>query len=249
MVLKSYVDDFFGGPKKSTRGLKINKRNAKLMFDVLIAVGELTGAVMNLEKCCPPARVMEILGFVYDAIARSCRLSKEKTKKYITRVDDVLKSPHVRFKNLEKLVGNLAYAAWISPFGRPFLSVLSSRLNPSKKNTPIRVSPSMKNALIIWRIILSKNQGLSYNFILGRLPHAENEWFVDASSNFGCGGVCGYRYFMVDNSQIIRSKFLGQKIKFEDVSIAYRELLSVVIAFTYFSSHSPSSLIRINADN
>ena len=107
----------------------------------------------------------------------------------------------------------------------------------------------MKNAQIIWRIILSKNQGLSYNFILGRLPHAENEWFVDASSNFGCGGVCGYRYFMVDNSQIIRSKFLGQKIKFEDVSIAYRELLSVVIAFTYFSSLSPSSLIRINADN
>ena len=82
----------------------------------------------------------------------------------------------------------------------------------------------MKKAQIIWRIILSKNQGLSYNYILGRLPHAESEWFVDTSSNFGGGGVYGYTFLMVDNSQIIRSKFLGQHIKFEDVKIAYREL-------------------------
>ena len=135
VVLKSYVDDFFGGPKKSGRGLKNDKCNAQLMFDILIAVGELTGAVMNLEKCCPPARVMEILGFVYDAIARSCRLSKEKTKKYITRVNDVLKSPHVRFKNLEKLVGNLTYAAWVSPFGRPFLSVYLAHSPLRRVNT------------------------------------------------------------------------------------------------------------------
>ena len=97
------------------------------MFDVLIAVGELTGTKMNQKKCHAPARIMEILGFIYDAVARSCRLSPEKTKKYINRIVDVLRSPRVKFKNLEKLVGNLTYAAWVSPFGRPFLSVLSSR--------------------------------------------------------------------------------------------------------------------------
>ena len=71
-------------------------------------------------------------------------------------------------------MGNLTYAAWVSPFGRPFLSVLSSELNPSKSKKPIQVSYAMKNALIIWRFILLKNQGISYDFILGRLPFAEN---------------------------------------------------------------------------
>ena len=54
---------------------------------------------------------------------------------------------------------------------------------------------------------------------------------------------------MVKNSRFVRSKFLGHKIKFEDVSISYRELVSVVIALIEFAPHSPSSLIRINTDN
>ena len=102
---------FFGGPKNVGGGIEVDRRNADLLFDFLIAVGELSGAKMNLEKCFPPARVMEILGFVYDAIARSCRLSEGKQKKYIKRICNVLKSPKVVFKNLEKLVGNLTYAA------------------------------------------------------------------------------------------------------------------------------------------
>ena len=53
----------------------------------------------------------------------------------------------------------------------------------------------------------------------------------------------------MENSRFVRSKFLGHKIRFEDVSISYRELLSVVIAFIQFAPHSPSSLIRINTDN
>ena len=46
-----------------------------------------------------------------------------------------------------------------------------------------------------------------------------------------------------------KAVFFGRKIKFEDVKIAYRELLSAVIAFLCFAPHSPSSLVRINTDN
>ena len=54
---------------------------------------------------------------------------------------------------------------------------------------------------------------------------------------------------MIDNKMCARSKFLGQRVKFDDVTIAYRELLSAVIAFLHFSPLSPSSIIRINTDN
>ena len=46
----SYVDDFFGGPKKSRAGLKLAKEKAFLMIDTLISVGDLTVAKMNSKK-------------------------------------------------------------------------------------------------------------------------------------------------------------------------------------------------------
>ena len=204
---------------------------------------------MNPEKCCSPARKMEILGFLYDSVLKSCRLSEKKRKKYIARINDALSSPSISIKNLERLLGNLTYAAQVAPFGRPFLSVLSSKINPTKRKQMIRVTNEMKNAFVIQRMILTKNSGLTFRFILGNLPHAKNEQFIDASTNFGCGGVAGYRYFMIDNAQCSRSKFVGENVKFEDIKIAYRELLSAVIAFLLFAPYSPSSLVRINTDN
>ena len=111
---------------------------------------------MKQKKCFPPARMMKILGFLYDAIAKSCRLSAEKQKKYINRIDKVLGTAWVLVKNLEKLVGNLTYAAWVAPFGCPFLSVLSTKITPSMRKRSILVSGAMKNALLIWRMILKK---------------------------------------------------------------------------------------------
>ena len=89
----------------------VDKRKAKLLFDLLLAVGDLTGTVMNREKCHPPAQIMDILGFFYDSISRTCKLSKEKIRKYLLRIEHILKSSTVKFKHLEKLVGNLTYAA------------------------------------------------------------------------------------------------------------------------------------------
>ena len=51
--MRSYVDDFFGGPVRSKKGLEADEINAKVAFDCLIAVGELTGAIMKPEKCGP----------------------------------------------------------------------------------------------------------------------------------------------------------------------------------------------------
>lgn len=105
------MDDFFGGPKRSKNGILVDKRNSEVLFDELLAVGDSTGAKMNRKKCLSPARVMEILGFIYDSILRACRLSPTKQRKYILRIDLILSRSVVTFKKLEKLVGNLTYAA------------------------------------------------------------------------------------------------------------------------------------------
>ena len=54
---------------------------------------------------------------------------------------------------------------------------------------------------------------------------------------------------MIRNTDCSKSKFFQHEIKFNKAKIAYRELLSVVIAFLIFAPLTPSSLVRINTDN
>ena len=49
--------------------------------------------------------------------------------------------------------------------------------------------------LRIWRKMIVRNRGLSYKFILGKLPRSEFDIFVDASETWGIGGCCGIYYF------------------------------------------------------
>ena len=61
------------------------------MFKELLVVGDLTGAKMNEKKCLSPARVMEILGFIYDSFQKICKLSKAKITKYTSRINMIKK--------------------------------------------------------------------------------------------------------------------------------------------------------------
>ena len=54
---------------------------------------------------------------------------------------------------------------------------------------------------------------------------------------------------MLKNTDLSQGRFYGQYVKFEEVKIAYRELLSAVLAFLYFAPKFPCSLVRINCDN
>ena len=105
------MDDFFGGPERTKSGIQSDKLKANLMFQKLLAVDDLTGTNMNRKKCIAPSQIMEILGFIYDSILRTCRLSGKKQSEYLSRIESALSSSKVRFKFLEKLVGNLTYAA------------------------------------------------------------------------------------------------------------------------------------------
>ena len=124
IALSSYVDDFFGGPIRSG-SLKTDKQNAQLLLENLISIGKFTNTKMNTEKCLPPARRMEILGIVFNSINRTCYLPDDKVAKYINRLKHLLKNRSATKKELEQIIGNLVFAAWVLPFGRTFISHIS----------------------------------------------------------------------------------------------------------------------------
>ena len=98
-------------------------------------------------------------------------------------------------KLLEKLHGCLNYVADIEPFGRPFLSQLTNAMSGASSMQEIVLSRQTKLGLKVWRRILTLNKGISFDYVLDRLPRTEYDIFVDASTSWGIGGYCGRSFF------------------------------------------------------
>ena len=75
---------------------------------------------------------MVILGLLYNSCTRVCSLDPAKVKKYTQRIEAILEAGGTSSKNLEKIIGNLAFAAWVEPFGRPILSFLAAYILPDQ---------------------------------------------------------------------------------------------------------------------
>ena len=69
--------------------------------------------VFNLAptKTPLPARKQVILGCLYDSVERRVRTAVKKRRKYITRIQDMLKEKRATVNDILKLHGNLNYAA------------------------------------------------------------------------------------------------------------------------------------------
>ena len=56
--------------------------------------------------------------------------------------------------------------------------------------------------LQVWLRILARNRGLSYRFIMGELPRAQVDVYVDAALSGGVGGFFGWRFFSLTITQL-----------------------------------------------
>ena len=96
-ILKSYIDDVFGGTRSKAQGVKLIK--------LLILVGKLTTAVMNPLKCEGPAQVLDVLGLRYSAVLRRVTITEAKRGKYLSKLRVVLSSFGVTSSDLGQLLG------------------------------------------------------------------------------------------------------------------------------------------------
>ena len=241
------MDDFFGGPIR-TGSLKEDFKRAHTLFTVLIIIGAVTSTFMNLKKCEEPARSKDILGMIFNSKEKACFLAATKIDKYSAKLSEVRKRGVASSKELQKIVGYLVYAAWIMPFGRPLISHISHLIKVKNIKKEVQLDEPALSACDIWLGLLKGNFGLTFNFILGKLPRQKEEWFVDASK-IGFGGVCGLAYFRISYSDFLKGVKLELRSMFLDMFIAYRELLAVLLAFQVFAKIAPKSFIRINSDN
>ena len=102
-ALDSYVDDTFGGT--------LHTQTSQKLIDYITDSGASHGAEVNLRKTRGPATRMVILGLHYDSCSEVCALDPAKVKKYTCRIETILREGGTSSKNLEKIIGNLVFAA------------------------------------------------------------------------------------------------------------------------------------------
>ena len=194
---------------------------------------------------------------MYDAVNKRCSLPAKKVAKYLTRIHEMLSTKYTTSKELERLVGNLVWASYVEPWGRPFLSALSSKIQRRKPYALIPIIGYTKTSLVIWQSLLKFNRGITYNHILGKLERGKDAWFVDASTSWGIGGCAGYFYFMIENEQL-RQIFAFYRegtqkelmdIPLQRLPIAYIELIAALVGISVFSKFQPNKLINLYTDN
>ena len=233
VVLGSYVDDAFGGAQ--------TREQAKLVVDTLVLIGCVTATIVNPEKTRGPATSLVILGLLYCSVSRTFRLGEDKQSKYLARIVAMVVSTSTTSKELEKLTGNLGFAAWVEPFGRPLLSCLYSAIVNKDPSAKVPITHLMRSALGVWFRIISRNRGLPYKFILNELPVVKSPIFVDASTSWGVGGVHGREYFTVPHT-VIRPHICSCPgwESYPQVPIVWLELLAAHIAVLLFASRCPT---------
>ena len=186
--LSSYVDDIYGGiPHCASFATSLAFR------DFICTTGQQMSFVFNRKphKTPVPARRQVILGSLYDSVTKRMKSSEKKIKKYVSRIEALLETSTGLVQTLMSLHGNLNFAANVAPFGKPFLAVLSNLVAGRPLNEEVKLNELARMSLRIWKNLLQANQGISYDFILSRLPVAKYNIFIDAASSWGIGGCYG----------------------------------------------------------
>ena len=104
-------------------------------------------------------------------------------------------------KDIERTLRYLCFTSLAVPFGRPIMSAIAACINHFDPCARVDLNHNANVALKIQEIILIKNCGSSYDFLLYQIPWATEEIFVDASS-WGIGGFLGDNYFLFPNSDL-----------------------------------------------
>ena len=119
-----------------------------------------------------------------------------------------------------------------------------SLISEEKPTAHIAVPPFTRTALRIWHLVLLRNRGLSFSYIMNKYPAVSLPIFVDASTSWGFGGVHGYEYFSFSHSELrpLIRRSRGWEA-YPRVPVARLELIAALVAVQLFAHRYPRHLI------
>lgn len=180
--VRNFLDDFFSAQIES------------LAVDSFNNMGSLLsglGIEESVEKACPPATRMIILGFLFDTIQMTISLPEDKTEELILELHKWTHRKDCSLQQMQSLIGKLNYASSVVRSGRVYMSRLINTLRGRKINDYSRIQLSDRdlNDIRWWLEHIKIRNGLRMESLMTKQEWEPlgSVWNSDSSST-GLGG-------------------------------------------------------------
>ena len=109
------------------------------------------GLAVNPSKTEGPAQRLDFLGIEFDSIATTVACSAARMGELESELRRANRSPFLRRRELESLIGKLSFAAQVLPGARPFMRSMHDAVQSCRRpNTPVRCTPSFRDDVRHW---------------------------------------------------------------------------------------------------
>ena len=236
----NYLDDFFFADFCT----QLCRKQLQTFIDVC---SEIRFPISS-EKTEWPTNKLTFLGLILDTLRQKIYIPEEKVIEILKLIQCYLnkKKRKITLKQLQCLCGHLNFVCKAVVPGRAFTRRLYARGdNLTNPNHHLKITKEMENDLMVWVIFLKMQENWARPFFhFDLLPSVERFFYTDASTSFGCGGVCENEWFILEWSEDW-SKLIQDKI----ISINYLELYALTIGIFLWLKNYRNSKTTVFCDN
>ena len=223
ILILHYLDDYFGGAKML--------KTAEGQFDCLFNLFAKLGIPTSLDKCVRPCRDIVLLGWRFCTLNKlTVSLTEKKIDKIISLILSIKTQKTLSLKSLEKLIGNIRYAAQITHCGTIFCRelerVFHMRFHIQKRryNFSVRLTKEMRCDLNVWIKLLDTLKGhpMDIDYILNPPELCQIMVATDAATSIGLGGFDTLGNWF-------QHRWSDVSLKLPAKAINFQELLAMVV--------------------
>ena len=182
-AIQHYLDDFlFVGPKETNA--------CKALMETFDNICGDLGVPVSHEKTEGPTTLVTYLGLGIDSIRQAIYVPPAKIPPLLELINHALGKHKITLRELQSLVGSLAFVTKAIPGGRAFCRRLYAALGQgSKPHHFIRISPGMREDLGTWAHFLQDFNGTCTFPNLHWASNEEVNLWSDSAGARGCGVV------------------------------------------------------------
>ena len=239
-TLDHYLDDFFFSGKAGTENCR------KLMDEFMVLSKELC-VPLAINKTVGPTTKLTFLGLEIDTVFMLIRIPDNKLNKLKSGIFYLLGRQKIQLRELESVVGLMAFCARAIPSARAFLRRFYDLIASVKIKKPyyyIRVNKEVKADARVWLTFLCKFNGECYLPEKFWLSSDKLELYTDASGNASLGCAAFFNGFWV---QIRWPKTWAGKGFLAELS--FLELVPVLLALLTWKSSFVNKKLLLRIDN
>lgn len=234
-TLVHYLDDFlFAGPANT-----LVCKNLMQIFDITC---ETLGVPLSEEKTEGPTTCLTFLGLGINTITQTIFVPKDKVDALKAQLQNVASRRKITLKEMQSLVGSLAFISKAIPAGRAFCRRFYDSLSQGyKQHHYITISRALREDVDIWLEFLSDFNGTT---VFPDIHWSDKDTIhisSDSSGSLGCGVIFGTQWSYL--------QWPSEWSQHDCRDLTYLELVPVALAIYIWGHKLQGRKIILHIDN